>query len=54
MDENRKKELFGQLRSILKELKEGDESMPSVEQLDDGILRIYIKDAFGTKERVGG
>ena len=54
MDDNRKKELYSQLKDILLELKESGDSPPVVEQLDDGVLRIHIKDAFGTKERIGG
>jgi hypothetical protein len=54
MDENRKKELYSQLKDILAELKnDGVIVQPVVEQLDDGILRINIIDAFGANERVG-
>ena len=56
MDETRKKELYDQLKDILTELKEDSSAIkkPVVEQLDDGVLRIHILDAFGTKERIGG
>jgi len=56
MDDNRRKELYSQLKEIISELKEdtNPNSPPVVEQLDDGILRIHIRDAFGTKERIGG
>ena len=54
MDDNRKKELYNQLKDILSELKEGGESAPVVEQLDDGVLRIHLREAVGSKERIGG
>ena len=54
MDDNRKKELYGQLKDILAELKEGGDSSPVVEQLDDGVLRIHLREAVGSKEKIGG
>ena len=54
MDDNRKKELYGQLKDILAELKEGGDPLPVVEQLDDGILRIHLREAVGSREKIGG
>jgi len=55
MDDNRRKELYSQLKDIISELKEDtNPSAPVVEQLDDGVLRIYVRDAMGSKERIGG
>jgi len=54
MDDNRKQELYQQLKSILTELKEDTVPVSVVEQFDDGILRICMKDTTGAREKFGG
>lgn len=55
MDDNRRKELYSQLKDIVAELKDdGNSTFPVIEPSDESVLRIYMRDAFGAKERVGG
>jgi len=53
MDDQRRKELYAQLRMILMELLWGRPQIEKVKEVtDDSVLSIHVREMVGTRERM--